>query len=435
MRVSAFLAAAALTAGACSAKAADIEFWYGNTGPIETAIRAQCDAFNAAQTAHRVNCVGLGSYEIVMQKAIASYRAKNHPVLIQFLDAGTLDLMLSNAVVPVQEILPDVKWSDYIAGARSYYETSTGQLFAQPYNASTLLFYTNKTELEKAGVTKAPTTWDEVIAAARKLKASGHACPFVANAEPWIVFEQFSARHGLPIASKHNGYDGLDADYVFNTTLAAKHLANLVDWRNEGLVRLNGDTKAGNLFAAFAAGECAMIEASSGSYGGFSQAFAGKYEITVGMAPMYEGHKRFNTFVGGASIYVMKGHGGPQLEAAKAFLNFLRRPDQQMSFVAATGYVPVTNDVIDAIAKGGEANSPKYATAAIGIESMNQPGTPDTRGIRLGSYIQFRQIWTEETQKAFAGQQTMQVALDHAKRRGDELLRRFQQTYKGVKLP
>jgi sn-glycerol 3-phosphate transport system substrate-binding protein len=66
---------------------------------------------------------------------------------------------------------------------------------------------------------------------------------------------------------------------------------------------------------------------------------------------------------------------------------------------------------------------------------MSEPATPDTRGIRLGSYIQFRQIWTEETQKAFSGQQTMQVALDKAKTRGDELLRRFQQTYKGVELP
>ena len=31
--------------------------------------------------------------------------------------------------------------------------------------------------------------------------------------------------------------------------------------------------------------------------------------------------------------------------------------------------------------------------------------------------------------------QTVQVALDNAKKRGDELLRRFEQTYKGVKLP
>jgi len=150
---------------------------------------------------------------------------------------------------------------------------------------------------------------------------------------------------------------------------------------------------------------------------------------------MYEGFQRHNTFVGGASIYVMKGHDKAEIEAAKAFLDFLRRPEQQMFFTANTGYVPVTTDVLDAIAKSDEANSPKYATAKLGVESMNQPGTPDTRGIRLGFYVQFREVFMEETQKAFSGQQTMQVALDNTKKRGDQLLRRFEQTYKGKKLP
>lgn len=435
MKISILTAAAALVAGAGSAQAANIEFWYGNTGNVETAIKAQCDAFNAAQSEHRVTCVGQGSYEVGMQKAIAAYRAKNHPVLIQFFDAGTLDLLLSDAVVPVQDVLPDVDWNNYIAGARSYYETSNGKLYSQPYNSSTLLFYTNKTQLEKAGVSKTPVTWEEIIEAARKLKAAGHACPFVTDGDTWRVLEQFSARHGLPIASKHNGYDGLDGEYVFNTTFAAKHLANLVEWRKEGLVKLNADTKAGNYTAAFNAGECAMMEGSSGSYAASAKAFEGKYEITVSLAPMYQGYERHNTFVGGASIYIMKGHDKAEIEGAKAFLDFLRRPQQQMFFTAATGYVPVTNDVLDVIAESGEADSPKYATAAIGIESMNQPRTPDTRGIRLGFYVQFREVFMEETQKAFAGQQTMQVALDSAKKRGDELLRRFEQTYKGAKLP
>lgn len=428
-------ATAVLVAGAGTAQATDFEFWYGNTGNVETAILEQCDAFNAAQSDNKVTCVGQGSYEVSMQKAIAAYRAGNAPVLIQFFDAGTLDLMLSDAVVPVQDILPDVDWSSYIAGARAYYETADGRLYSQPYNSSTLLFYTNKTQLEEAGVTETPTTWEEVIAAAEKLKAAGNTCPFVTDGDTWRVLEQFSARHGLPIATRHNGYDGLDAEYVFNTTFAAQHLANLVEWRKQGLVKLNADTQAGNYTAAFNAGECAMMEGSSGSYADSAQAFEGKYELTVGMAPMYAGYERHNTLVGGASIYVMKGHDDAQVEAAKTFLDFLRQPEQQMFFTAATGYVPVTDDVMAAIAASGEADAAKYATAAIGIESMNQPPTADSRGVRLGFYVQFRTVFMEETQKAFAGEQSMQVALDNAKTRGDELLRRFEQTYQGVKLP
>lgn len=426
---------AVLFANAGVAHATEFEFWYGNTGNVETAILAQCDAFNASQADHKVTCVGQGSYEVSMQKAIAAYRSDKAPVLIQFFDAGTLDLMLSDAVVPVQDILPDVDWSNYIAGARAYYETSDGRLFSQPYNASTLLFYTNKTQLEAAGITETPKTWEDVIAAAQTLKDAGHACPFVTDGDTWRVLEQFSARHGLPIASNHNGYDGLDAEYVLNSTFVVQHLTNLTEWRNEGLVRLGVDTKAGKYADAFYAGECAMMEGSSGSYAAAITAFDGKSELTVDMAPMYEGYERHNTLVGGASIYVMKGHSDEQVAAAKTFLDFLRQPEQQMGFTAATGYVPVTNDVLDAIAASGEADAPKYATAAIGIESMNQPRTDDSRGIRLGFYVQFREVFMEETQKAFNGEQTMQVALDNAKARGDELLRRFEQTYQGVQLP
>lgn len=429
------LAAAGLLALAPQLHAADIEFWYGNTGNVEVAIQNQCAAFNDAQTDHTVTCVGQGSYEVSMQKAIAAYRAKQHPVLIQFFDAGTLDLMLSDAVVPVEDIMPEVDWDDYIGGARSYYETSTGKLYAQPYNSSTLLFYTNKTQLEAAGVTETPETWEQIIAAAQKLKDAGHACPFVTDGDTWRVLEQFSARHALPIATQHNGFDGMDAEYAFNTTFAAQHLANLVEWRNESLVRIAADTKAGNYTAAFNAGECAMMEQSSGSYAAAKEAFGDTYELTAAMAPMYEGHERHNTFVGGASIYVMKGHADDEIAAAKAFLDFLRAPEQQMAFTAATGYVPVTNEGLAAIQASGEADTPKYLTAKIGVESMNQPSTPDTRGIRLGFYVQFREIFMEETQKAWSGDQPMQVALDNAARRGDELLRRFQQTYRNADLP
>ena len=433
MKTSLFAAIAALSGWAGAAQAADIEFWYGNTGVIEEAIQAQCAAFNAEQTEHSVTCVGSGSYEVGMQKAIAAFRTGNAPALIQFFDAGTLDLMLSDAVVPVQEILPDVDWSNYIAGARSYYETADGRLFAQPYNASTLLFYANMTQLKEVGVTERPTTWEEVIATAEKLKAAGHECPFVTDVEPWRLVEQFSARHGLPIASKGNGFGGLDAEYVLNTTFLATHLQNLVDWRAEGLVRLGSDTAAGGQTPAFNTGECAMVENSSGSYTAAAQAFGDQLELGLGLTPMYEGYERHNTFVGGASIYVMKGHDDAELAAAAAFLDFVRQPEQQMTFTAATGYVPVTNDVMDVIAASGEAD--KYPTAAIGIDSMSKPGTDDTRGVRLGFYVQFREVFVEEAQKAFNGEQTMQVALDNAKTRGDELLRRFEQTYQGVALP
>lgn len=422
-----------LAATTATVSAADIEFWYGNTGRPETAIQAACNAFNTAQDNHSITCVGQGGYEAGMQKAIAAYRSQQHPVLIQFFDAGTLDLMLSDAVVPVTQIMPDVDWSDYINGAKSYYESSTGELFSQPYNGSTLVFYARKDELEKVGVTEIPQTWEAVMETAQLLQDAGHKCPFTTDAHPWRVLEQFSARHGLAIASNHNGYGGLDAEYIFNSGLIADHLNNLTAWREQGLVRLDQDTVAGKYNAAFNAGECAMMEASTGSYASAFEAHGDNVALT--MAPMYDGVERRNTLIGGGSIWIMKGHEEADIEAASAFLGFLRQEDTQIEFTRATGYMPVTKSALDQLIASGQSAELAFATVETGVNSLNQPGSDDSRGIRLGFYVQFRDIFKEETQRAFNGDQSMQEALDNSKRRGDELLRRFEQTYQGVTLP
>lgn len=416
-------------------QATDIEFWHGNTGSIEKAILAACDGFNQSQQRDKVTCVGQGTYETAMQKAIAGYRTRNNPTLIQLFDVGTLDLMLSDAVLPVQQVMPEADWQDFIPGARALYETTKGEIYSQPYNASTLVLYVNKTQLANAGINEMPTTWESMMVAAQKLKDQGSTCPFVTDFNPWRLLEQFAARHGVPIATQSNGYDGLDAEYVFNQGLIAKHMQNLVTWRQQGLVRLEGDTRSGDMALAFNSGECAMMETSTGSYSDALVAFDKKYQLSVGLAPLYQGYERHNTLVGGASIWVMKNKNQAEIDAAKAFLAYLRQPEQQLIFTASTGYLPVTRSAFSLLREQGKQQDERYRASLIGLESMSQISGAHSRGIRLGFYVQFRDIFKEEIQKAFSGKQSVTQALDRAKSRGDELLRRFAVTYNGATLP
>lgn len=153
------------------------------------------------------------------------------------------------------------------------------------------------------------------------------------------------------------------------------------------------------------------------------------------MVPVYDGYKRYNTLVGGASIWIMKGHNEAEITAAKEFLNFLRQPDQQIAFTRSTGYLPVTKDVQKIMQDAGMWNDALFASSRVGTESLGMPQNDNSRGLRLGFSLQFRDIFKEELDKAFAGQQTAQATLDNAKLRGDALLRRFAQTYKNAKLP
>ena len=52
--------------------------------------------------------------------------------------------------------------------------------------------------------------------------------------------------------------------------------------------------------------------------------------------------------------------------------------------------MPVTMSALNSLVDQGLNEELVFATAEMGVESLNQPGTDATRGIRLGFYVQFR---------------------------------------------
>jgi ABC-type glycerol-3-phosphate transport system substrate-binding protein len=77
-------------------------------------------------------------------------------------------------------------------------------------------------------------------------------------------------------------------------------------------------------------------------------------------------------------------------------------------------------------------------TAAVIVRDALHADNVDMRGVNQVdplTDVTSRDVFIEETQRAFNGEQTMQAALDNAATRGNQLLRRFEQTYRGVTLP
>ena len=61
------------------------------------------------------------------------------------------------------------------------------------------------------------------------------------------------------------------------------------------------------------------------------------------------------------------------------------------------------------------------------IQMTGKAPTGNSKGLRLGSFDQIRGIIDEELEGVWAGDKTAQEAMDSAKARGDQLLRRFEQ--------
>ncbi len=427
------------TTGVANAEKIKFNYWYGLTGDLGAVVAETCNRFNAAQAEYEAVCVGQDGYEKAVQNTIAAFRAKQHPTLLQAFDAGTADLMLSGEFYPVKKLMEDtgvaVDWADYFPGIANYYSSSTGDFFSMPWNSSTPMYYFNKDHFAKAGITEAPLTWEGMEAAFVKLKESGQACGLAYAPSSWIDLEQFSMSHGVPVASNNNGYDGLDTELLFNTTLHVKHMENIQRWIGEGHAIIRTAAAGKSARDSFMEGECSVFFSSIADHNTVHK-LKPTFAWDVQMIPTYEGVERKNTVVGGASLWVLSGKSEDEYKAAAAYLAFLATKPEQQFLLENSGYIPVTKSTYDALlAEGFYAKEP-YINRDLAMKSLTftEPG-PLTRGLRMGGMIQIRVEWQSEVEAALAGQKTMQEALDTAAARGNEVLARFAKTYTGKSFP
>ena len=117
------------------------EFWYGLSGDLSERVQDMCRGFNESQADYEIVCVSQENYDNTLQNTIAAYRANKQPTVTQIFDAGTLDLMLSGAYMPIRELMEsngyEIDWDNYLSGIASYFSTSTGEMLSLPFNNST----------------------------------------------------------------------------------------------------------------------------------------------------------------------------------------------------------------------------------------------------------------------------------------------------------
>ena len=61
--------------------------------------------------------------------------------------------------------------------------------------------------------------------------------------------------------------------------------------------------------------------------------------------------------------------------------------------------------------------------------------TSNSRGMRLGNFVQIRDVIDEELESVWAGKKTAKQALDDAVKRGNELIVRFAEDGQGIATP
>ena len=429
------LTAALATTVCVSAQAqTEIQWWHSMTAVNNEWVNDLAKQFNESQKEYKVVPTYKGSYDENMTAAIAAFRSGNAPHILQVFEVGTATMMASKgATVPVGKVMGDAGLAfdpkAYIPAVAGYYTAPNGQMLSFPFNSSTTIFYYNKDAFKKAGLNadKAPATWPEVFAAAKKLKASGHSCPMTLAWMGWTQLESFSTWHNVEFATKQNGLAGMDARLKMNSPLHVRHIDNLAKAAAAGEFVYKG--RGSTAQASFTAGECAMIQTSSGFYGDVAK--NAKFAYGLAPLPYYADVKGApqNTVIGGASLWVMAGKKPAEYKGVATFFDFLSQTKVQAASHQRTGYLPITLAAYDLTDKSGFYQ--KNPGTDVAVQQMVRKVTNNSRGIRLGNYVQTRTIEDEELEQVWSGKQSAQTALDSIVKRGDELLARFERANKG----
>jgi sn-glycerol 3-phosphate transport system substrate-binding protein len=405
----------------------EVHFWHAMTGQLGEAVNELVKQFNESQSEYEVKPLRKGSYAETLTAAIAAYRQKSHPHIVQVFEVGTQTMMLSGAIYPVYQLMKEqeikVDWKDFIAPVVGYY-SKDGNLYSMPFNSSTPIFYYNKDAFQKAGLdpAKPPLTWKQVEEYARKLIASGAAkCGFSTGWPSWTMVENMHAWHDQPFATKRNGFDGLDVQLLINKEFGVKHIGQLAAWQKDNIYSYGG--RAGAADPKFVNGDCAMYIQSSALIGGFTRGV--KFQWATAQLPHWgPPYNKATSIIGGATLWVFRGKPAAENRGTAQFLKFMSDTNQQMWWHVTTGYLAISNSAVRNLEAGYHFKKNPDQFTAFAQLTKGKAG-PNSQGLRLGNFVQIRDVIEGELENIFAGKKPAKQGLDDAVAKSNDMLKEF----------
>ncbi|GLY31280.1 extracellular solute-binding protein [Kineosporia sp. NBRC 101731] len=218
--------------------------------------------------------------------------------------------------------------------------TYEGKLYGMPDLSSARALFYNKDLFKDAGITAAPTTWDEFAADAQKISDLGDGV--AGYAEP-LGPEEAQAEFSIWMFNNGGNWK-TDGKWTINSAENVETLSFLKKLADDGVTQNNpGKTnRTDGAFADFAAGKAGMVV-------GFSPLAATLDEndkVDYGVAPMPTNNgdepKSY-----GVTDYLMAFKKDGNAEAVKAFYDLYYQADQVNTFIENEGFLPVTQSGVE----------------------------------------------------------------------------------------
>ena len=269
----------------------EIHWWHAMQGELGREVEKLASDFNASQSEYRIIPTYKGLYTETMTAAMFAMRSQQHPAILQTAEIATATMMSAKGViVPVYQLMARAECRvravrPILPAIASYYSDSAGNMLSFPFNSSTPILYYNKDQFRLAGLDPDLTlaTWPQVEVAAKTLREKGIRCGITTAWPAWVNIENFSALHNVPIATRENGIDGIDAQLQINNLVVTGHVSTLVEWQKNAVFDYSGRTNEAE--KRFYNSDCGILISSSAARADIIT--HAKFEIGYGMLPYW----------------------------------------------------------------------------------------------------------------------------------------------------
>ena len=378
-------ASAAIDALDIASEKVTITFWHTQTGPNAEKLKSVIEGFQKKFPNITIDAQFTGNYTDNYKKVNAAIQGGGLPDLSVSYPSMVSDYQQSKKVVELDDYINSKKYGmtkeemddfipSFLAESRNYPEFGN-KFLSFPFTKSLLVMYYNASKLKEAGL-KVPETWDDFMAACKKLTVGDAKCYTFENDASTFKGWVFS-RGGKVITDDYkkwtlNDQAGVDALTMLQTML------------KDGTAQIAAKQFAGQ--ADFAAQKSMFTFGSTSGipfYDKDAKEAANKYEWGIANLPHAASAKPATVLYGG-SITMFKSDPKKQL-AAWQFIKYFSSPEVTADWATNTGYVPVRKSAANSdIVKNRITQFPAFGVAMnqiapIAIAEESTSGSQDVR--------------------------------------------------------
>ena len=338
-----------------------LRFWHSMANEAGLAFESYVREFNQGPGAERqifVDSVFQGQYSEATAKLrplLQSRQANALPDVMQFDATGVVDFLNTEFAFTVDQALTmdrDFDLREFMDAPLRAWNFGGCQL-GLPVSASTHIMYYNKSLLDSAGITSPPSSFDEIIAASRRLPplnvngqrltafAQQPNTPLLAN---WIGQIPGQTLGSSYVVNMRNGRDGDATHLVCDTEGTLLNFLRTWNSMYEAGALLNvPDSGLNNLFLTQ---QIALMVASTSQLSSLLNQIDGRFELGTTYFPRINDHSNFGAAVSGSALFMFSTGDRARTDAAWEFVKFMTSAEIQARFAITTGYMPVNRNAL-----------------------------------------------------------------------------------------